>query len=113
MSKSYFPRNAYLKKVRSFYDDAELIKVITGVRRCGKSSLMKTIAQEILDGGAKAENVIYLDLDKRGYRKKPAASEAEEKPAEKKNAARKAASKTAKETKKTTKTTKKSTGKKA
>ncbi len=34
----YF-REKYLKKIRDFYHDTELIKVITGVRRCGKSSV--------------------------------------------------------------------------
>lgn len=63
-----FVREAYLKKIRGFYDDEEIIKVITGVRRCGKSSLMETIADEIRAGGVPEENIIYLDLDKRGFR---------------------------------------------
>ena len=69
----YFKREAYLQKIRGFYNDTEIIKVITGVRRCGKSSLMQTIAQEILECGIPEENIIYFDLDKRGYRniKKP------------------------------------------
>ena len=32
-----------LKKIRGFYHDTDLIKVIAGVRRCGKSCLMETI----------------------------------------------------------------------
>ncbi len=32
-----YKRETYLKKIRGFYRDTELIKVITGVRRCGKS----------------------------------------------------------------------------
>ena len=39
MGKLYYREN-YLKKLRGFYDDTDMIKVITGVRRCGKSSLM-------------------------------------------------------------------------
>lgn len=38
-----FKRENYLKKIRGFYHDDDIIKVITGVRRCGKSSLMQTI----------------------------------------------------------------------
>lgn len=64
----YFKRESYLQKIRGFYNDTEIIKVITGVRRCGKSSLMHTIAQEIQEKGVFAENIIYFDLDKRGYR---------------------------------------------
>ena len=64
----YFKRESYLQKIRGFYNDTEIIKVITGVRRCGKSSLMQTIAQELRDKGVSEENIIYFDLDKRGYR---------------------------------------------
>lgn len=60
-----FKREDYLKKIRGFYHDDGMIKVITGVRRCGKSCLMKTIAQEIIDGGANPNSIIYLDLDSR------------------------------------------------
>lgn len=64
----YFKRESYLQKIRGFYNDTEIIKVITGVRRCGKSSLMQTIAQELRDKGVSEEHIIYFDLDKRGYR---------------------------------------------
>ena len=40
-----YNREKYLSKIRGFYHDTELIKVITGVRRCGKSSLMLTIGE--------------------------------------------------------------------
>lgn len=68
MNTPKFKRECYLKKIRGFYHDCEIIKVITGVRRCGKSSLMETIAQELSESGIAAENIIYLDLDKRGYK---------------------------------------------
>lgn len=68
MNAPKFKRECYLKKIRGFYHDCEIIKVITGVRRCGKSSLMETIAQELSESGVAAENIIYLDLDKRGYK---------------------------------------------
>lgn len=60
-------REQYLKKIRPFYDD-DLIKVITGIRRCGKSCLMATIAEELRDRGVEDKDIIYLDLDKRGNR---------------------------------------------
>ena len=63
-----FKRENYLKKIRGFYDATDLIKVITGVRRCGKSSLMLTIAEELVDRGVSEDNIIYIDLDKHGYR---------------------------------------------
>lgn len=66
---NFYKRENYLKKIRGFYDDAETIKVITGVRRCGKSTLMATISQELIDRGIAEDNIIFLDLDSRKYRK--------------------------------------------
>lgn len=66
---TFYKRENYLKKIRGFYDDTEIIKVITGVRRCGKSTLMATIMQELIDRGIAEENLIFLDLDSRKYRK--------------------------------------------
>ena len=62
-----FPREKYLERMRSFYDADDLIKVITGIRRCGKSCLMQTIVAELRSRGVKEENIIFIDLDKRGY----------------------------------------------
>ena len=45
-----YKREDYLKKVRSFYND-NMIKVITGIRRCGKSSLLKSIIEELKEKG--------------------------------------------------------------
>ncbi len=44
----YFREN-YLKKIRGFYDADDLIKVITGVRVYGESSLTQIIAKRIKD----------------------------------------------------------------
>ena len=63
-----FRREDYLSKIRGFYHDAGLIKVITGVRRCGKSCLMETIADELRGTGIRDEQIIYIDLDRRGFR---------------------------------------------
>ncbi len=63
-----YKREHYLKKIRGFYHSDDLIKVITGIRRCGKSSLMQMIAAELMESGVKKENIIYIDLDRRGYR---------------------------------------------
>ena len=63
-----YKREDYLQKIRGFYHDTGIIKVITGVRRCGKSCLMETISHELKENGVLSENIIYLNLDKRGYR---------------------------------------------
>lgn len=73
-----FRRENYLKKIRGFYHSDDLIKVITGVRRCGKSSLMETISLELQESGVSRDNIIYIDLDRRGYRSIKTADQLEE-----------------------------------
>ncbi len=73
-----YHREQYLKLIRPFYDD-DLIKVITGIRRCGKSCLMATIAEELRDRGVEDKDIIYLDLDKRGNRSIKTPEQLEEK----------------------------------
>ena len=63
-----FPRENYLKKIRGFYHDDGMIKVITGVRRCGKSCLMQRIAEELRAEGVDDEHIVFFDLDRYGYR---------------------------------------------
>ncbi len=63
-----YKRENYLKKIRGFYDADDIIKVITGVRRCGKSSLMKIISEELKDRDIDDDHIIFIDLDRRGYK---------------------------------------------
>lgn len=63
-----FPRENYLKKIRGFYHDDGMIKVITGVRRCGKSCLMQCITEELRAEGVDDEHIVFFDLDRYGYR---------------------------------------------
>ena len=64
-----YKREKYLQKIRPFFHDEGMIKVITGVRRCGKSCIMASIANELEQNGVPACNIVYLDLDKRKNRK--------------------------------------------
>lgn len=64
-----YKREKYLKKIRGFYEAEDIIKVITGVRRCGKSSLMQMIAGELTNNGVPSENIAYIDLDRKEFRK--------------------------------------------
>ena len=54
-------REKYLSEIRDFYD-SDLIKIITGIRRCGKSVVMEQIRNELSE---KTDNIIYLDFDDR------------------------------------------------
>ena len=55
------PRTLYLERIRPFYD-SPLIKVIVGVRRCGKSVLLQQIASE-LGREAPASLIVFIDFD--------------------------------------------------
>lgn len=70
-----YTREKYLSKIRGFYHSADIIKVITGVRRCGKSSLMEMIADEIRREAKQDDNIVFLNLDQRKYRKIKTADE--------------------------------------
>ena len=63
-----YKRENYLKKIRGFYDDPEMIKVITGIRRCGKSSLLDMIKKELIKKGINKDDIIDIKLDKRPYK---------------------------------------------
>lgn len=52
-------REQYMSKIRPFYD-SDLIKVITGIRRCGKSVILDEIRKEI---EIKSNNTIFLNLE--------------------------------------------------
>ena len=73
-----FVREKYLKKIRGFYHSEDIIKVITGVRRCGKSSLMEMIADELRKSNVSESNIIFLNLDQRQYRKVKTADQLEQ-----------------------------------
>ena len=57
-------REHYISQVRPFYD-SDLIKIITGIRRCGKSVILKQILEEIEASGKKC---LFLDFEIRQIR---------------------------------------------
>lgn len=59
-------RKDYLKLIRPYYD-VDLIKVITGIRRSGKSVLMETIKDEIIANGVKGSHIISINLEDLDY----------------------------------------------
>lgn len=48
--------------------DVDLIKIITGIRRCGKSSLLDLFHRYLLDNGVLSENIIHMNLESLKYR---------------------------------------------
>lgn len=72
-----YKREDYLKKIRGFYNDREMIKVITGIRRSGKSFLLKSIMNELMDNGVLESDIINIELDKKEYKNIDTPSELE------------------------------------
>lgn len=52
-------REHYIEQVRPFYE-SDLIKIISGIRRCGKSVILEQIIKEISE---KTDNIIYLNFE--------------------------------------------------
>ena len=59
-------REKYLSKIRPFYDQ-DLIKVMIGIRRCGKSVILTQIIDELKSNGIKNEQIIYINFDIKKY----------------------------------------------
>ena len=59
-------RDNYLSKIRPFYD-VDLIKVITGIRRSGKSVILTQIIDEIKENGVKDKYIIYVNFESKEY----------------------------------------------
>ncbi len=59
-------REKYLKIIRPFYEQ-DLIKVITGIRRSGKSVILTQIMEELKESGVKEEQIIYINFEFADY----------------------------------------------
>ncbi len=60
-------RDMYLNKLIGF-QDTEPVKVITGIRRCGKSSLLKLMVQHLKDTGVQPEQIIEMNFESFDFR---------------------------------------------
>ena len=61
-TKELKKRDLYLNKLIAF-QDTEPVKVITGIRRCGKSSLMKLMAAHLLESGVLSDQIIEMNFE--------------------------------------------------
>ncbi len=55
-------RELYLSQIRPYFE-SDIIKVITGIRRSGKSVLLESIRDELIQNGIKGDHIIYLNLE--------------------------------------------------
>jgi predicted AAA+ superfamily ATPase len=59
----YVQRPEYLEKLAKWQIDSDMIKIITGVRRCGKSVLLKLFQERLIETGVNPEQIFELELD--------------------------------------------------
>ena len=55
-------REIYLEKIRDFYD-SNLIKILVGIRRCGKSVILEQIIQELKERNIDENHIIYVNFE--------------------------------------------------
>lgn len=55
-------RELYLKRIRDFYD-SDLIKILVGIRRCGKSVILEQIIGELKNKGINEDHIIYVNFE--------------------------------------------------
>lgn len=59
-------RESYMKRIRPFIG-TDLIKVMTGIRRCGKSVMLELIQQELIESGVNTEHFISINFEDMNY----------------------------------------------
>lgn len=55
-------REIYLSRIRGFYN-SDLVKILVGIRRCGKSVILKQIITELKEQGIDDEHIIYINFE--------------------------------------------------
>lgn len=66
VEKFMIKRELYMKRIRPFIR-SELIKVMTGIRRCGKSVMLELIKQEIVELGVDPTQFISINFEDMSY----------------------------------------------
>ena len=56
------PRTDYLAQL-NMWRDKQVVKIITGIRRCGKSTLMAQFREELKRSGVGDEQILYLNFE--------------------------------------------------
>ena len=61
-------RDLYLNKIIAF-QDTEPVKVLTGIRRCGKSSLLKLMVAHLRETGVEEDQIMEMNFESHEFRK--------------------------------------------
>ena len=55
-------RETYLSRIRGFYK-SDLVKILVGIRRCGKSVILKQIVDELKEMKVSEDHIIYVNFE--------------------------------------------------
>ena len=56
------PREEYLERLRNL-KHKKLIKIVTGIRRCGKSTVLEMFRDELLNNGVEENQIIFINFE--------------------------------------------------
>ena len=65
--KARISRPEYIKRLIEF-KDKDIVKIVTGIRRCGKSTLLDLFEDYLLAQGVDAEHIIHINMESLKYR---------------------------------------------
>jgi len=68
MAKDVVIRNDYLEKLMRYKDRTDLVKIITGMRRCGKSTLLYQYRDRLMEDGIGKDRIIYINMNSKKNR---------------------------------------------
>ena len=66
MNQKVYTRQYYIEKIRGFYH-SDLIKVVTGIRRCGKSTLLLQYQEWLKENGVSDEQIVTINFEELEY----------------------------------------------
>ncbi len=55
-------RASYIQELSKFIDKP-FVKILTGIRRCGKSTVLKLLKEELIAQGIKQDNILYVNFE--------------------------------------------------
>jgi predicted AAA+ superfamily ATPase len=63
MAKKTVIREDYLNQLMMFKDMTDIVKIVSGIRRCGKSTLIKQYIDRLIEAGVDKEKIVHIRLD--------------------------------------------------
>jgi len=67
VAQRFVVRKGYLSKISAFRDKTDIVKVVTGVRRCGKSTLMLQFMDVLKKDGVSEKEIVHINLEEPEY----------------------------------------------